>query len=165
VDPALDPYAVLGVDLGADRAAIRAAYRRLARAHHPDVDGGSDAAMARLNEAWAMLSNPEARAAYHQERGLPPAGSVVPPAPSAPAPTAARERSAPASTVLDFGRYAGWSLRDLAREDPAYLRWLERTPIGRRFQAEIAKFLPSTPVGSFTPQGSPGLPRWRRVRR
>ena len=80
MDPALDPYAVLGVDSGADRAAIRAAYRRLARAHHPDVDGGSDAAMARLNEAWAMLGNPAARAAYHHARGLPPPGSVAPPA-------------------------------------------------------------------------------------
>jgi len=114
--PTPDPYIVLGVDSGANHATIRAAYRGLARAYHPDVDGGSEAAMTRLNQAWAVLGNPEARAAYHLERGLPPPGSVVPPGPRAPAPPGVRQRSsAPAGTVLDFGRYAGWSIGDLAR--------------------------------------------------
>jgi len=151
MDPAIDVYAVLGVDSGANRAAIRAAYRRLARVQHPDLHGGSHASMTRLNQAWAVLGDPEARAAYHLGCGLPPPGSVVRPAASAPAHRAARRRTAPGSTILDFGRYAGWSLRDLAREDPNYLRWLQRTPIGRRFQAEIAKLLATAPVG-LTPR-------------
>ena len=40
-------------------------------------------------------------------------------------------------TVLDFGRYAGWSFGQLAVHDPDYLLWLERTPIGRPMGAEI----------------------------
>ena len=39
--------------------------------------------------------------------------------------------------VLDFGRYAGWSLRQIAMRDPDYLEWLRRTPAGRQYQTEI----------------------------
>jgi len=49
--PVKDHYEVLGVDPRADPAEIRAAYRALAREHHPDVDGGSNAYMAVTNEA------------------------------------------------------------------------------------------------------------------
>ena len=44
-------------------------------------------------------------------------------------------------TQLSFGRYAGWTLRDIARRDEAYLRWLSRHSSGIRFRAEIAKLL------------------------
>lgn len=44
-------------------------------------------------------------------------------------------------TVLDFGRYAGWSVRALAQQDPDYLLWLERTPVGRPYGAEIRQAL------------------------
>ena len=47
----------------------------------------------------------------------------------------------PGDTRLDFGRYAGWSLRDIARRDEAYLRWLGRHSSGIRFRGEIAKVL------------------------
>ena len=40
-------------------------------------------------------------------------------------------------TVLDFGRYEGWTIDQLAKHDPEYLLWLERTPVGRPLQAEI----------------------------
>jgi uncharacterized protein (DUF3820 family) len=40
-------------------------------------------------------------------------------------------------TVLDFGRYEGWTIDQLARRDPDYLLWLARTSIGRPLQAEI----------------------------
>jgi curved DNA-binding protein CbpA len=43
--------------------------------------------------------------------------------------------------VLDFGRYAGWSLRQVALRDPDYLEWLRRTPGGRHFQADISLVL------------------------
>jgi hypothetical protein len=39
--------------------------------------------------------------------------------------------------VLTFGRYAGWSLRDLARRDPEYLLWLSRHSSGIRYRTEI----------------------------
>jgi curved DNA-binding protein CbpA len=42
---------------------------------------------------------------------------------------------------LDFGRYEGWTLRDLAKQDPAYLRWLARHSSGLRFRREIARVL------------------------
>jgi hypothetical protein len=46
------------------------------------------------------------------------------------------------SSVLDFGRYAGWSLKALARQDPDYLRWLMRHSSGIRYRGEITKVLP-----------------------
>ena len=51
---------------------------------------------------------------------------AVPP-PSSPSP----------GSVLAFGRYAGWSLRDLARRDPDYLLWLSRHSSGIRYRTEI----------------------------
>jgi hypothetical protein len=38
---------------------------------------------------------------------------------------------------LDFGRYAGWSLGEIARVDVAYLEWLDRMSIGRRYRDEV----------------------------
>jgi curved DNA-binding protein CbpA len=38
---------------------------------------------------------------------------------------------------LDFGRYAGWSLGEIARVDIAYLEWLDRMSIGRRYREEV----------------------------
>ncbi len=47
----------------------------------------------------------------------------------------------PSGTVLAFGRYAGWSLGEIARTDLEYLEWLDRMPIGRAYQAEIDTLL------------------------
>ena len=58
-----DHYAVLGVQPDADRTAIQAAYRMLARLHHPDF-GGDGSRMAALNEAWSVLGKVETRLAY-----------------------------------------------------------------------------------------------------
>lgn len=44
-------------------------------------------------------------------------------------------------TVLTFGRYRGWSLGEIGRRDAGYLEWLERAPIGRQYQGEIADIL------------------------
>jgi hypothetical protein len=55
---------VLGVAEDASVDTIREAYRRLARIHHPDAASGSDAEMARLNEAWRVLVDPSRRALY-----------------------------------------------------------------------------------------------------
>lgn len=59
-------YDVLGVPTTADPAAIRAAFRRLARQTHPDV-GGDPAEFAAVALAWAILSDPIARARHDAE--------------------------------------------------------------------------------------------------
>ena len=58
-----DPYAVLGVRPDATTSTISAAYRTLARRHHPDVSGDLNAErrMAVINAAWATLRDPERR--------------------------------------------------------------------------------------------------------
>ncbi|MEP6639928.1 MAG: J domain-containing protein [Chloroflexota bacterium] len=43
----------------------------------------------------------------------------------------------PSGTVLNFGRYAGWSLGEVARKDLEYIEWLDRAPIGRNYRQEV----------------------------
>jgi curved DNA-binding protein CbpA len=50
----------------------------------------------------------------------------------------------PSGTVLNFGRYAGWSLGEVARKDVEYLEWLDRAPIGRNYRQEIDELLRSS---------------------
>jgi curved DNA-binding protein CbpA len=50
----------------------------------------------------------------------------------------------PTGSVLNFGRYAGWSLGEIARVDLTYLEWLDRMPIGRLYRGEIDAILRQT---------------------
>ena len=62
-----DYYAVLGVPRTASQAEIKKAFRKLAREHHPDTKPGDAAAERRfkeVNEANAVLSDPEKRSLY-----------------------------------------------------------------------------------------------------
>ena len=62
-----DYYAVLGVPRTASQKEIKKAFRKLAREHHPDTKGGDAAAEVRfkeVNEANAVLSDPDKRALY-----------------------------------------------------------------------------------------------------
>lgn len=62
-----DPYEILGVQRSADEAAIRAAYRKLAKRHHPDLNPGKAEAAERfkeINAANDLLSDPEKRARF-----------------------------------------------------------------------------------------------------
>lgn len=63
-----DYYQTLGVAKDASAEDIKKAYRKLARKYHPDISKEADAAakMSELNEANAVLSDPEKRQAYDQ---------------------------------------------------------------------------------------------------
>jgi hypothetical protein len=202
--PKADPYEVLGVRPGASPATIKAAWRKLAREHHPDVKG-SDAAslraatrrMVQINAAYETLrsgATPAARngsasgatetrtdgrpkrpggppppkptrpvtgrldtAATFRARNrttTPPgarhsfAGHQPPPRPSngerelrasdpsgplrrgrlhrfraAPAP----ELPVAAAQVVDFGKFHGHTLGEIARFEPSYIDWIAST--------------------------------------
>jgi curved DNA-binding protein CbpA len=142
-----DLYEVLQVHRRAELDVIRAAYRALARKHHPDF-GGDSARMVAINEAWRVLGDRDARAAYdaqvatshnRRETDRPTRAPITGYAPNV-------ARNAPATgrdsgTIIDFGRYAGWSVGRLVDHDPDYLAWLARTPIGRRLAGEIETVL------------------------
>jgi curved DNA-binding protein CbpA len=145
-----DLYELLQVLPAAEPEVVRAAYRALAQKHHPDT-GGSQERMAALNHAWAVLGDPQARHNYDRQRVVTSsraeakaeAAAAAAPAPAAAtaAPSATPPTAPPTATVLDYGRYKGQSLADLARQDPDYLNWLARTPAGRGYRAEIDALL------------------------
>ena len=58
-----------------------------------------------------------------------------------PPPTSAEFSMSAGDVRLDFGRYEGWSLLDLAKHDQAYLRWLARHSSGLRYRRDIARVL------------------------
>jgi curved DNA-binding protein CbpA len=172
-----DPYAVLGVAHDAEASAIAAAYRALARQHHPDVapDEGALQRMAEINAAWTILRDPRRRWAWDRANrvirtpggasGAAGAGAAGAGPASAPPDHAASARGnghagrvawrrgpngegaagpppgSPRGSVLPFGRHIGWSLGEIARVDPGYLRWLADRREGEPYREEIAALL------------------------
>lgn len=154
-------YQVLMVDQSADADILAVVHRRLAQRYHPDMDQGDDARqrMLEINQAYDVLRNPERRARYDQELaarrdrrqgdryvkrptdpgpvGTSTAASVERPYGEAGPPP----RGIARGSVLDFGRYKGWSLGQIAAHDPDFLEWLERSPGGRQYRSEIATLL------------------------
>lgn len=64
-----DYYEVLGIDKNADDAAIKKAYRVLAKKYHPDMNPGNAEAEKKFkeaSEAYAILSDPEKKKQYDQ---------------------------------------------------------------------------------------------------
>src|SRR5580658_9800768 len=76
-----DPYEILGVQKTDSADAIRAAYRKLAKKHHPDLNPGKSEALERFKEisvAYDLLSDAEKRGRY--DRGeIDATGNEVPP--------------------------------------------------------------------------------------
>lgn len=136
-------YEILQVREEADQVVLQAAYRALASVYHPDLNASprAERRMAELNDAYAAVRSPEVRAAYDRPRKT----ANIPDARAAPAPivTPPPSRATPGdgSALLDFGRYSGWSLADLARQDPDYLRRLSRHSSGIRYRRGIERVL------------------------
>lgn len=162
-----DYYRILQVDPEADPEVITAAFRALARRLHPDRDitGVEEHRMSELNRAYGVLRDPQKRRDYDAERKL---MTPLGPGPEEEQPRsgglAARMRASTASaaadssvqsgqgnaeTRLDFGRYAGMTLREIAAQDMEYLRWLSRHSSGLRFRSEIDQIL-RQPQGSYS---------------
>lgn len=131
--PTLEPdlYERLNVDSSASAQTIRSAYLLLAHRLHPDRNGSPGAlrAMVQINEAYAVLRDPLSREAYDQVRAAP----ALPARPS--------HRDAAGRVVVDFGRYQGWALEEIARRDAGYLEWLRRHSSGPRYRSEIDRVL------------------------
>jgi curved DNA-binding protein CbpA len=124
--------------------------------------------MAALNHAWGILRNANARAAYDQAR------AEARRTPEVPKPEVSHEMrtpmpattpGTPSGSVLDFGRYAGWSLGQIASADPVYLEWLARTPIGRSFNREIDALLATHTAATEAAAAASAERRPRRSRR
>ena len=140
----MDAYKVLQVAPDCEDEVVHGAYRALALKYHPDRDGTQYAArrMADLNAAYALVRDPAARARHDAAQRR--AASAVSTSHAAGMAGLVPSRRAADGTKISFGRYAGWSLRDLARHDPDYLRWLSRHSSGIRYRTEIYQILSAT---------------------
>jgi DnaJ-class molecular chaperone len=68
----------------------------------------------------------------------------------------------PSGSVVNFGRYSGWSLGEIATRDLEYLEWLDRMTIGRPYRDEIDLILRQAGRRrSATRDDKPGLFRRR----
>src|SRR5512138_3776239 len=79
--PSDDYYELLGIDADADGVQLRRVWRRLALKWHPDRAGPhATATFQKISAAYAVLSNPVARAAYDRGRPAPVRRTSAPPA-------------------------------------------------------------------------------------
>ena len=121
MQPDLDLYAVLGVERGASPDEIRGAYRRAARASHPDLHPGDASAIERFKRvqtAYEVLGDPVRRAAYDAPPATPPVATT--PAPEAPV-SLARELGETVRAIRVMARRSGFR-----RRVSRLIRYLER---------------------------------------
>jgi len=144
-----DYYQVLGVDPSADLEWITTAYRHKASRCHPDR-GGSHSRMKLVNEAWEVLSNPDSRLRYDQERAKaerPMAEATRAQAPEAPEP-------APIAA-------SGWEIaeslreaiaRDFSRAEfpPGLQKWMGGSSMGGNSISGYAFLLAGGMIGLST---------------
>ncbi len=143
-------YQILQVDVNADADIIAIVHRRLAQRFHPDLDSSPEASkrMLEINKAYDVLKNTEQRARYDAELARRRDRRSVDRFVKRPAEYAASgeatsfgEAGAPrgpaVGSLIDFGRYKGWTLGQIATFDPDFLEWFERSPAGRQYRTEI----------------------------
>jgi DnaJ domain len=83
-----DYYAILGVPADSTLTAIKKAYRKLARQHHPDTNPGDQDAAERfkaITEAYEVLTDPARRKAYDATRPPVTSTTLTTPGPDGPA--------------------------------------------------------------------------------
>ena len=133
-------YEVLGVGPAVDHATLRQAYLDLARRHHPDHAGGDAARMRAINQAWAVLGDPERRARYDL--------TLRAPATATPTPQTHRRGYEP-DPAYPAGEAVDDLWEDLSTDDrPVRVtvvlpRWLRLLPIGT-FGGAIGAFVLGT---------------------
>jgi curved DNA-binding protein CbpA len=156
-----DYYKILEVDPEADAEVIAAAYHVLAKVvrDKPDLDESDQIRLAELDLAFAVLSNPAQRRAFDARR-TPDTVAVGPGYANGNGDVhaydaAARLAAGPLSErlaaglhgeslgelTINFGRYAGWTLSEIAASDPDYLQWLSRHSSGIRYRRAILRLL------------------------
>ena len=146
-DPRHTFYKVLMLAEIVDQEIITVVYRKLAQRYHPDVDSSPEAArrMLEINEAYATLKDPAERKKYDawlaSRRDRRASDKLV----RRPGEVAYGEAGLPVGppqgSVIDFGRYSGWTLGQIKRRDPSFLEWLMRAPVGRNYRAEIEQLI------------------------
>jgi curved DNA-binding protein CbpA len=158
-----DYYKTLEVDPEADPEVIAAAYGVLTKRVRAkaDLEEADQIRLAELDLAYAVLSNPAQRRAF-DERRLSETVAVGPgyyqgngngdgrayDAAARLAAGALSERVAAGlngeslgELTINFGRYSGWTLSEIAGTDPEYLMWLSRHSSGIRYRRAILRLL------------------------
>lgn len=143
-------YEILGVPADATLETIARAYRERARECHPDR-GGSHEAMVRLNEAWAILSDPEQRRLYDRVLGGELEGTAV----SAWWGQTEEVRKEAQQYPDDWGAFKKWMDRVVSDVTGGSYGSVEAAWVDRLF------FFPANCVRALAP---PWYKRWPRVR-
>ena len=142
-------YKMLQVDPAAEPDVIAAAHRVVVAKLDPDRDatGIAEYRVKELNRALAVLTDAAQRRAYDEQLALAATPVAVGPGRIGQNGQTLGERlqsheaDGVRDTRLDFGRYSGRTLGDLARSDPDYLRWLSRHSSGIRYRGAIMRLL------------------------
>ena len=157
-----DHYKTLHVDPEADPDVIIAAFKTLSKKLHPETDftGIQEYHLAELTRSYKILHDPAERKAYDLRRAfrLRAMGPGDDEEEEEPQQLHFAERvyahmnetDAGAERHLDFGRYAGQTLREIANVDVEYLRWLSRHSSGIRYRSAIIKLLNERVVAPYS---------------
>jgi curved DNA-binding protein CbpA len=146
-DPRHTYYKTLMLAETADAEIISTVYRKLAQRYHPDIDSGPEAQrrMLELNEAYSTLRDPTKRRKYDEwlasRRDRRKGDKLIKEPGDVPYGSEGMPTGPTYGSVIDFGRYSGWTLGQIRWRDPDWLEWFMRVPAGRQYRDEIARLL------------------------